>query len=348
MKSVWVGSDIDTAVACMTSPAQLKIVVIGGTGSNCFGTDGVKSLKIGGCGHLLGDRGSSYEIGLLGLRAALKEYEHSQQISTEKQKQRPAPNSLLSFLMDSLNTVNLTDLISWSGNATKPQIAGLAKIILLARKAGDATASKIVSDCITSLASDCLVLLGKFRELGSSSAEIGLTGSLFTMNEDISEMFKDQIIKQIPEGSQVHFTLLKNTVLGALRQLTNDNLPLNLENKLDQIYSQLENKEEKVKDVASLEKELATSILPAYLELPVTEQRNPESMHLDTMSLDDSIELMISQESLIYSEIRKEKENIKKLIDQVSISLKSGGRLFYVGCGTSGRLGILDATECRT
>jgi N-acetylglucosamine kinase-like BadF-type ATPase len=49
-----VGSDIETAMGCLNEQDGIKVIVIGGTGSNCFGTDGKSMIKIGGFGHVLG------------------------------------------------------------------------------------------------------------------------------------------------------------------------------------------------------------------------------------------------------------------------------------------------------
>jgi N-acetylmuramic acid 6-phosphate etherase len=69
-------------------------------------------------------------------------------------------------------------------------------------------------------------------------------------------------------------------------------------------------------------------------------------MNLDRLSLAEGIELMLSEDARIPSAIRRELKSIETLIGMVVRSFKRGGRLFYVGAGTSGRLGILDASEC--
>ena len=80
--------------------------------------------------------------------------------------------------------------------------------------------------------------------------------------------------------------------------------------------------------------------------LSPTEQRNPRSLEFDRMSISDAIELMLSEDAKLPAAIRRERAAIEKLIGLVVRAFKSGGRLFYVGAGTSGRLGILDASEC--
>lgn len=77
-----------------------------------------------------------------------------------------------------------------------------------------------------------------------------------------------------------------------------------------------------------------------------TEKRNPASMALDTMSIGEIAELMNKEDASVTEAIRKQLPAIESLIEAVVESLKKGGRLFYMGAGTSGRLGVLDAAEC--
>src|SRR5690348_461713 len=78
----------------------------------------------------------------------------------------------------------------------------------------------------------------------------------------------------------------------------------------------------------------------------LTEQRLPESMTLDAMSVDEALDVMIAQDRRAVEAVAAERANIAKAIKLVSAALKAGGRLIYVGAGTSGRLGVLDASEC--
>lgn len=78
----------------------------------------------------------------------------------------------------------------------------------------------------------------------------------------------------------------------------------------------------------------------------LTEQRLAESMNLDAMSVEDAVALMNQQDARAVAAVAEQKPNITAAIELVVTALKSGGRLFYVGAGTSGRLGVLDAAEC--
>ena len=77
-----------------------------------------------------------------------------------------------------------------------------------------------------------------------------------------------------------------------------------------------------------------------------TEIRNPRSMLLDRMSVGEAFDLINSEDASIAAAVAAQRENICRAIDLVVAGLKAGGRLIYVGAGTSGRLGVLDATEC--
>jgi len=78
----------------------------------------------------------------------------------------------------------------------------------------------------------------------------------------------------------------------------------------------------------------------------LTEQRLPESMKLDATSIPDAVNLMLDQDRRAVEAVASQKQALTRAIEIVSAALKSGGRLIYVGAGTSGRLGVLDASEC--
>lgn len=77
-----------------------------------------------------------------------------------------------------------------------------------------------------------------------------------------------------------------------------------------------------------------------------TEQRNPRSSNLDTRSTLQVVDIINSEDALIAPAVRKERKRIAAAVELISKAFLDGGRLFYVGAGTSGRLGVLDASEC--
>lgn len=82
------------------------------------------------------------------------------------------------------------------------------------------------------------------------------------------------------------------------------------------------------------------------LENLTTEKRNEDTLNLDKLSIIETVTKMNQEDEKVIVAIEKKKESIAAVIEQVVKSLKNGGRLFYFGAGTSGRLGILDAAEC--
>ncbi|GGI42693.1 N-acetylmuramic acid 6-phosphate etherase [Mammaliicoccus stepanovicii] len=77
-----------------------------------------------------------------------------------------------------------------------------------------------------------------------------------------------------------------------------------------------------------------------------TESRNQDSLKLDTLTPEQFVEVMNKEDQQVPNIIQRENQAIADLIKQVIKGLKNGGRLIYMGAGTSGRLGVLDAAEC--
>ncbi len=86
--------------------------------------------------------------------------------------------------------------------------------------------------------------------------------------------------------------------------------------------------------------------MPTSERISPTEQRHPKSMKLDRMPLGKAISLMLSEDAKISRKLLQESGKIKRVTKAIVRAFRRGGRLFYVGAGTSGRLGVLDASEC--
>lgn len=78
----------------------------------------------------------------------------------------------------------------------------------------------------------------------------------------------------------------------------------------------------------------------------LTEQRNPNSAGIDQRATLEILEIMNDEDAAVTGAVRRALPAIATAIDMITERLRSGGRLFYVGAGTSGRLGVLDAVEC--
>ncbi len=78
----------------------------------------------------------------------------------------------------------------------------------------------------------------------------------------------------------------------------------------------------------------------------ITEQRNPNSTDIDLKSISNIVQIFHEEDQKAIDAVTAESESITQAIDMIVKTFQDGGRLFYIGAGTSGRLGVLDASEC--
>ena len=83
------------------------------------------------------------------------------------------------------------------------------------------------------------------------------------------------------------------------------------------------------------------------MQIGTTETRNPNTMNIDMMSSAEIVKAINDEDHKVADAIQSELPEIAKAVDMIVEKLRAGGRLVYAGAGTSGRLGVLDAVECR-
>lgn len=91
---------------------------------------------------------------------------------------------------------------------------------------------------------------------------------------------------------------------------------------------------------------MAKSILMAELGQLVSEARNPATMHIDLMATGEILSAMNAEDAKVAEAVRQQIPQIAAAVDRIVAAFKVGARLIYMGAGTSGRLGVLDASEC--
>lgn len=91
---------------------------------------------------------------------------------------------------------------------------------------------------------------------------------------------------------------------------------------------------------------MAKSTLIAELEHLVSETRNPNTMQIDLMSTEQILTAMNAEDALVAGAVEAVLPHIAEAVNRIVDAFKAGGRLVYIGAGTSGRLGVLDASEC--
>lgn len=82
------------------------------------------------------------------------------------------------------------------------------------------------------------------------------------------------------------------------------------------------------------------------ISLPITEQENPRSQNLSSQSTREIVALMNAEDATVAAAVQLVLDDVAKAVDETVARLSAGGKLYYVGTGTSGRLGVLDASEC--
>jgi N-acetylmuramic acid 6-phosphate etherase len=305
-----------------------RVLVLSGTGSCCFGAapDG-RTSKIGGWGHLLGDKGSGFEIGLRALKAVVYYLDRDGEWSALGQR-------LLRVLQ--LNEPN--DLIGWAQSASKADIAALAVEVFNAAAKRDSIARDILEGAAATLADDAISCA---RRLATphSPVQFVFAGSVLLKQP----RFASHVARRIDASwrNALVSPLRQESARGALAlarakfpQTSFDAAPT-----APPLHRWKSHVEKNSRRAVATEDLAATSLSP-------TEQRNPRSMNLDRLSTRAAIELMLSEEKKVSRALLAEQKKIERGVDLIVSSFRKGGRLFYIGAGTSGRLGVLDASEC--
>jgi N-acetylmuramic acid 6-phosphate etherase len=100
------------------------------------------------------------------------------------------------------------------------------------------------------------------------------------------------------------------------------------------------------KSLTTRKKQEDTEMIEENLELLTTESRNQQTMQIDTAEAIDILRIMNEQDQLVALAVKEVLPEVEAAVQFVFESFKNGGRLIYLGAGTSGRLGVLDAVEC--
>ncbi|MBI3877749.1 MAG: N-acetylmuramic acid 6-phosphate etherase [Verrucomicrobia bacterium] len=322
--------DLETAIAAADAglktqdPRLPQVLILSGTGSCCYGrTPDGRTARFGGWGHLLGDKGSGYEIGLRALKAVVFYLDRDGTWSRVGQR-------ILSNLM--LNEPG--DLIAWAQSATKMEIAALAVEVFAAAAKHDAIARDILKGAASSLAKDGVSSARKLVKTGAP-VQFVLAGSVLLKQPRFAKKVAAEL-RHLWPGAVVT-PLKRESAWGAVALAARQ-------------FKVQSSKFKVAKSVATTRvgdsPPLPLASHPLTHSLSPTEERNPRSMNLDRLALGDAIELMLSEDSHIPTALLAEKANIEAVVRRVVRAFKHDGHLFYVGAGTSGRLGVLDASEC--
>ena len=324
-------NDLETALAATEEkegqPSATRVLVLSGTGSCCYGRNAAgKVSKIGGWGHILGDKGSGYEIALRALKAVVFYYDRD-----------GAWSKLAQQLLHRLQLNEPNQLIAWAQTAEKSQIAGLAVEVFEAWKRGDKIAIDILASAEENLAEDALACA---KQLADPKAPVHfiLAGSILLKQPRFTQALAARLQKGWPGA--VIAPLERESVWGAV------NLAQNVWSGQQPVAKPVKAAKATRKPAKSAKIALPEMPLSQLVKLSPTEQRHPLSLNFDKLATSEAIKLMLSEDAKIPAAILLESKKIEQAVGFIATAFKRGGRLFYIGAGTSGRLGVLDASEC--
>lgn len=303
-----IGSDRDSAMATVFGHED-GIVVIAGTGAAVHGRLAGRIERAGGWGQLLGDRGSGYHLAMQGLRLVLSHYDLTGEVS-------PLAQTVLRLL--ALN--RLQDLVDWVQQADKMSVARLAPAIFECARAGSAEAAAILRSGAGNLA-EFSAAVG--RRLGQPSLPIVLFGGLFAHHPEYATLFEENLAR-IGCTAPVRVSQASGALGAAWLAAHGTSGP------------------------SPCVQESPVAAPPADrhdLAGAPTEQRNPRSENLSGLETPALVSLFIHEEEHVGRALSEAHPAICRGVDLVARALQAGGRLFYAGAGTSGRLGVLDASE---
>jgi len=322
----WAGNDLETALAAAddgTSTADVtRVIIISGTGSCCFGRNPHgQTTKVGGWGHLLGDKGSGYDIAIEGLRAMI------QQLDVTGRWPEPGARVLRTLPLNAPN-----DLITWVHQAAKNEIAALAVEVFAAAAHADRLARGVIRAAAVRLAADAIACARRLTAAGSP-VEFLYVGGVLHHQTAFARAVGRELSRGWP-GSRAR-PLTREGAWGAVAQARS---LLPAQPKLPHEIRRARR--------APIVSSAPAWPLPRATGLSPTEQRNPLSIDLDRRSVASALDLMLGEDARIPEAVRAEARPIENSIRLIVRAFRRGGRLFYVGAGTSGRLGVLDASEC--
>src|SRR5205807_10003351 len=218
-------------------------------------------------------------------------------------------------ILRALSVNNLDELVRWAQTADKMEVAMLTPVVFEAAAAGDARVMEIIEEGARVLCEYTEAVATRLQVL---APKVVLIGGLFQRDSIYNHAFRRRLKKALPDARVANSERSPEfgaAWLAAEMQSWPEIHPVPAAEKIDDLAAAL------------------------------TEQRNPRSENLEKMSPQDLVTLFVDEEKFVGEALRAVTGDLARAIELVAESLGKGGRLFYVGAGTSGRLGVLDASE---
>ena len=289
------------------APNRAALLALAGTGAAVLAQNPAGHMRrFGGRGAIFGDEGSAYAIAVSALRAAAHAADGA------------GPHTTLTESLPHFAGLSaFEEMVVWSATASKKAVAGLARVVSEAAMEGDAVALACLRDQARQLA---LLIHAAIEWIALPPKEILVLmhGGLFVHCPLYIDFFCD-ILQQsdalmaLPAPIRGHRAVFSLTRLEAPREW--------------------------------LHQTLHDAIQPAQALSPA-ELRPSLPKPLDQMTAAEIVAAMNAEDATVAQAVARQANAIATLIDRAADTLMAEGRLVYAGAGTSGRLGVLDASEC--
>ena len=294
------------------------VLALAGTGSCVLALSPDRRLiRVGGRGRILGDLGSSYRIAEEALRAVALAMDGL-----------GMDTILISALMDAAGVKSFPELVLWASSTDKCMLASLSVAVEKAAQVGDVVATTIFHN-----QAECLA---RQTHAAMMKAGLGLDGALY-------------LAGGLLENSELYRSFYREA-LNALHVDSTDTVaPLRGHRAVYEVARRIEITDP---DSLFLREALFSRgdfVSIKHTDTPLilkTEQVLEDVPPLDTLSSIEIVDAMSRQDALIPSVVNACRTTIAAVIDHATGVVQRGGRIIYLGAGTSGRLGVLDASEC--
>jgi len=332
---VWLGvpcSPSDDLITALEAAAPIpgcchQVLVLSGTGSCCLGrvrtSEAWREVKVGGRGHILGDRASACHIAQLALRAVIAQ--------ADRTDEWPALGAdiLAHLLMNEPES-----LIDWSLIASKTALAGVAiPVFEAALTRDDPIAVEVLDRAAEMLAEDATSAAERLEATTETKIQFVFNGAVLLKNPEFMEQVGTKLISTFPNA--VLSPLDRPSVWGAVALGRH-------------VVAGIGEESSRQSPTAPPPPSTPPVVEPLWqpeFRSP-TESRNPRSTNFSDVSIEEGIRIMCEEDRTITDAILAASEDIAWTVRRVVQAFADGGRLFYCGAGTSGRLGVLDASEC--
>lgn len=304
---VRVTTDVHPLLLANTSQPP-AVLAVAGTGSCVLGLDARQSaVRIGGRGSVMGDSGSAYAVAVRALRWAAQAADGL----------RP-PTRLQSELPRAAGVDGFDALAAWSSLGAKWLIASLAPTVAECAQQGDAVAEACMRAEAQALAEQVRAACARVG-LGPEGNPVLAWGGLLTHSPLYQALFEEAL----PEWSI------------AVPKITGH-----------QAVAELAFAAEAPPWACEIQANPAGAVSEAAGLPPTEAMPPPEARTLDELTAAEIAALMVADHEQALRAVAAQCEPITKAVEWAAATIRNGRTLFYAGAGTSGRLGVLDASEC--